>query len=102
MIIYLRIPAICLSVLSQPRIPLHPYNFTFLCESRSARDNLRRSLLQNNIYPSILWNHDHSSVNNLPSSVLSLSHDILSLHCDYRYNTSDLNIVLALHNYLLQ
>ena len=71
-----------------------PYNFTFTCASRQIRDQLRSFLITNRIYPSILWSLDTPVFANLPTSTLQLSDTILSLHCDYRYRHSDLDLVI--------
>lgn len=65
------------------------FSFLLLCKNKEQRELLRQLLIQNNIYPAILWE--------LPNSTSdynkNISSRILSIHCDARYNHSDIEIL---------
>lgn len=64
----------------------HPFSFVFLCKTDSLRDKIRENLIQNDVYPAILWS--------IPSSasieVQNIGNRILSIACDGRYTKQDM------------
>lgn len=62
------------------------FSFTIICDTPSTRGKLRKSLIENNVYPAILWQ--------LPQTASATSKDIsermLSIHCDARYSADDI------------
>lgn len=63
-----------------------PFSFVFLCKTDTLRDKIRENLIQNNVYPAILWS--------IPSSasieVQNIGNRILSIACDGRYSKQDI------------
>lgn len=60
----------------------YPFSLILLLDSESERNSLRKSLIDNNIYPAILWSVpgcDNNEVNDFSSRMLSI-------HCDSRYD----------------
>ncbi len=69
-------------------------------QDTESRDGLKEFLIENNVFPAILWPFEHPAVI-LPKSTLELSRNILSLHCDGRYESADMDKVAKLvHRYM--
>lgn len=62
---------------------IHPFSVVFLMKDNDERENFRRYLIENSIYPAILWS--------IPRTASAMSIDfgnrMLSMHCDARYNS---------------
>lgn len=72
--------------------PLHneefyPFSTIILCDSHKEREILRQYLIENSIYPAILWNLPENSEF---SNALDFSKKMLSIHCDARYTNEDI------------
>ena len=63
-----------------------PFSFTILFKNNREREYLRLKLIQNNIYPSVLWPIE----NEASEESRSFSKNMLSIHCDGRYNEDDM------------
>lgn len=65
------------------------------CETVRIRDQIRDFLIDNSIYPSVLW----------PKQILQadieLENTILCIHCDFRYNESDIDYITKTINKIL-
>jgi len=66
-----------------------PFSVVLVCQSSSTREHLRHGLLARRVYPAVLWSLE-KPVLELPSKSIELSRRLLSIHCDGRYNESDL------------
>lgn len=66
----------------EKRLNVHPFSIVILSESQEERERFRQYLIQNSIYPAILWR--------VPKTASKESFDfgnrMLSIHCDARYN----------------
>lgn len=67
-----------------------PFSAIILFDSPDGRDKVRRALIEERIYPSILWPLDRPVVDDIPSEHVELSRRMLSLHVDHRYRGSDI------------
>ncbi len=90
----------CIEVI-HPRDPGScPFSIVLLMQDTESRDGLKEFLIENNVFPAILWPFEHPAVI-LPKSTLELSRNILSLHCDGRYESADMDKVAKLvHRYM--
>ena len=61
------------------------FSFVLILDSKERRDSIRKRLIENSVYPAILWN--------VPDDVSETSRDfsgrMLSIHCDGRYTEDD-------------
>lgn len=76
----------------------HPFSIILMLGSQVLRDKFRTLLIQNKIYPAILWS--------IPSDKCSLSQDfsntMLSIHCDARYNSEEMMIMINRINNIIK
>ena len=63
--------------------------------SRADRDAVRQRLVEQRVYPAILWPLEDSPLGPPPYQHLELSGRVLALHCDGRYGAEDLERVAA-------
>lgn len=75
------------------------FSFIMLFPDRTRRDDVRKKLIAESVYPTILWN----TPKNVSKEVKCFSERMLSIHCDGRYTEEDIrdlalriNRVLAL------
>lgn len=72
-----------------------PFSLVILCDSVQERIRLRKYLIENRIYPAILWE--------LPESItsfelLDFSQRMLSIHCDGRYSENEIKQMCQIIN----
>ncbi len=67
-----------------------PFSVVVKCNSQEERDNLKKHLVQRNIYPAILWVMPASSDF---SDACDFSNRMLSIHCDARYGEVDIKYI---------
>lgn len=76
----------------------YPFSIVLKFSSQDTRDRFRILLIQNKIYPAILWS--------IPSDKCSLSQDfsntMLSIHCDARYNSEEMMIMINRINNIIK
>lgn len=66
-----------------------------LCETNDLRNNLRTNLIENKIYPAVLWPGQLSAVDK------DLENRILFIHSDFRYEQEDLEfIIYTINNFI--
>lgn len=68
------------------------FALTMCFASRSARDHVRRALIERAIYPAILWDLSAPKLP-LEAHVVELASRCLSIHCDYRGGLEDIDRV---------
>lgn len=68
-----------------------PFSYALLFDSSEERDIAKELLICNNIYPAILWNVPK----NTSSTVQNISSRILSIHCDGRYNSQEIELLIS-------
>lgn len=66
---------------------LTPYSIVIYCDSVKERSVLRQHLIDNNVYPAILWQMPDDCEF---QSALDFSQRMLSVHCDARYDHNDI------------
>jgi hypothetical protein len=71
-----------------------PFSVVLVFEEPIERERLRIGLIARDIYPSVLWPLEQQAVP-LPSESVLLSRRVLSIHCDGRYEPSDLDRVVT-------
>jgi hypothetical protein len=63
-----------------------PFSFILRLPNKDQRDSLRNALIRHLIYPAILWNLPIGT----DPSLLSISEILLSIHCDSRYDSKQM------------
>ena len=64
-----------------------PFSLVFLMETADEREALRKYMIQHHIYPAILWRMPNDSPYDRAKD---FSERMLSVHCDIRYNCSEI------------
>lgn len=76
----------------------HPFSIVLKFSSQDIRDKFRTLLIQNKIYPAILWS--------IPFDKYSISQDfsntMLSIHCDARYDSEEMMIMINRINNIIK
>jgi hypothetical protein len=70
-----------------------PFAVTLALDSAERRDALRSALAQERIYGAVLWPLDASLHSGVPAAHVTLSKQVLSIHCDHRYDALDMQRV---------
>ena len=64
----------------------YPFSLVLVFNSLDKRDKVRQALIENSVYPAILWY--------IPSptdgEIFMMSNNMLSIHCDGRYSEEDI------------
>ena len=77
---------------------LTPFSCIVLFENHSERERVKKKLIDSSIYPAVLWNVPE----NVDREVSSISMRMLSIHCDGRYNESEMQYLLNTINTIIQ
>lgn len=67
-----------------------PFSAVLIFDTAERRNFVYEKLIQSRIYPAILWPLERPVINGTPERYVDLSRRILSIHCDMRYNESDM------------
>ena len=67
-----------------------PFAATLLFDRSEDRDRVRSALIAARIYAAVLWPLDEEHVPGIPPEHVEISRRILSIHCDYRYDRTDM------------
>jgi len=70
-----------------------PFSTILVFDTAQQRETVRRLLIEQRIFPAVLWPLENASWAELPPAYCRLSARLLSLHCDMRYSRSDLTRV---------
>lgn len=70
------------------------FSLVLLLESRLHRDVVRKHLIENSVYPAILWSVPDSA----SESSRDFSERMLSIHCDGRYTENDIKQLAGILN----
>lgn len=73
-------------VLCPENMGCYPFSLVLLFDSPEERDKVRKSLIEYQIYPAVLWNVPDAA----SCEVKSFSRRMLSIHCDARYTADDI------------
>ena len=77
---------------------LTPFSCVVLFKDHSERERVRKELIEASIYPAVLW----AVPDNVDHEVSSISERMLSIHCDGRYNESEMQYLLSTINTIIQ
>ena len=70
-----------------------PFSCILLFDSPERREFVRTKLIDASIYPAILWSLEKPAVQGIPDEHKEASRRMLSIHCDMRYSTDDMELV---------
>ena len=70
-----------------------PFSLVMLIDTVERRNFIFAELINSGIYPAILWPLEQSIITDIPGKYIDLSRRILSIHCDMRYDLSDMKYV---------
>ena len=76
----------------------YPFSIVIRFNSQVIRDKFRMLLIHNNIYPAILWSIPFDKC----STSQSFSNTMLSIHCDARYNSEMMMIMIERINNIIK
>jgi sugar transferase EpsL len=80
--------------INPPEVPgIVPFSCVLIFDSSERRKFVREKLIQAGIYPAILWPLDKPAVQGIPAEYTEISKRMLSVHCDMRYSTEDMQHV---------
>jgi len=83
-------------LLPRDREKTTPFSLIILFTSKQLKDKVRSGLIENNIYPAVLWDIDG------PNDSLQVEKDyaerMISVHCDMRYTIDDMNYIGSIIN----
>jgi|GEM_PF-2486715 len=74
----------------------YPFMIIMLLRTKTERDKVRKMLIENNIFPAILWKpskHKLFSTKNYEERHNAFSDRMLAIHCDMRYDHKDMRKV---------
>ncbi len=72
-----------------------PFSCILLFDCPERREFVRLRLIHANIFPAILWSLEKPAIQGIPTEHVDASKCMLSLHCDMRYSTQDMNRVAS-------
>jgi hypothetical protein len=88
----LRLPV---KVLEPADSELVPSSASLLFRDPETRDDVRRYLVERRIYPAVHWPMDSTATPAIPDATIALSRRLLTLPCDARYASEDLDRVVT-------
>ena len=65
------------------------FSLVLKLRNKEERDKLRMQMIENQIYPAVLWNVPES----ISDEIVEFSQTMLSVHCDGRYTLSDIQFL---------
>ena len=74
------------------------FSLVLLLDNKAQRDKVRKSLIENCVYPAILWNVPETA----SEESKKFSERMLSIHCDGRYNEEDIKQLAGILNKVLE
>ena len=74
------------------------FSLVLLLDSKDRRDSVRKHLIENSVYPAILWNVPEVA----SDSSKDFSERMLSIHCDGRYKEEDIRQLADILNQALK
>ena len=74
------------------------FSLVLKLKSKEERDRIRMSMIENRIYPAILWNVPEFQSDN----VVDFSQTMISVHCDGRYSQDDIRVLADKLEQILQ
>jgi len=80
----------------QDSLGVCPFSGILVFDSPGRCEFVRQRLIASGVYPAVLWPLDKPVVSGIPKEHVDFSHRMLSIHCDMRYNESDMEHVAAL------
>lgn len=84
-------------VLEAQNIVGTPFSLILLFDNTELRDRVRAALIENNVFPAILW----SIPDNVNRQSGNFGRNMLSIHCDGRYNSDHIKRLATIINTIL-
>ncbi len=85
-------------VLYPEKDTLVPFSLIILFDEEGKRDRIKKKLIEEFVYPAVLWNVP----DDVHRYVRDFSRKMLSVHCDGRYNESDVKELYSKINTIIQ
>jgi hypothetical protein len=70
-----------------------PISVPLVFDKPARRNYMRQRLIENSIYPTILWDLTNPVVDNISAETIDLSKRILCIHCDMRYAIEEIDYI---------
>ena len=77
-------------------IDVCPFSFILFFPTRQIRDGIRAKLIARSVYPAVLWPLEASDCAWAGEEAVNAAGRLLSIHCDGRYSTTDMEITAKL------
>ncbi|MDI6852061.1 MAG: hypothetical protein QME75_00455 [Deltaproteobacteria bacterium] len=75
------------------KLSVCPFGASLIFDSPERQLRVRSLLISSNVYPSILWPLDQPRTEGIPPENIDFSQRMLFLHCDMRYDKSDMEYI---------
>lgn len=82
-----------LGEISSVRVLDVPFAATLFFQSERTRESVRRTLIANDVYPSVLWTLEEPAVDGIPAAHIDASRRVLSIPVDHRYGDDEMRRV---------
>lgn len=66
------------------------FALTLVLNTADEREDVRRALIEERVYPAVLWSLDEPEMAGIPAEHVDLASRVLSIHCDHRYTAADM------------
>lgn len=73
-----------------------PFSGILVFDSRERQTYVRTRLIGERVYPAVLWLLENPVLSGIPMAHVGLSERMLSIHCDMRYDKTDMERVASL------
>lgn len=73
-----------------------PFSGILVFDSPQKRSSMREKLIASRVYPAILWPLEKPPIEGVSQREQDFSHRMLSIHCDMRYDETDMRYVTSL------
>ena len=74
------------------------FSMILLCENKKTRDKIKKELIENNVYPAILWELGED----VSMEAKDFSNRMISIHCDGRYSEGEVKRLAEILNNVLR
>jgi hypothetical protein len=74
----------------EPDVDAVPFSIVLTADSAERREVIRRALIEQRVYPAVLWPLEGLQPSRAPEAHIDLSRRMLSIHCDFRYTEADI------------
>ena len=78
----------------EDRVGVHPFSIIIIFDTNQNRERFRKYLIQNDIYPAILWRIPETA----SQESIDFGNRMISIHCDARYSSASIEKMCEIIN----